>query len=63
VTHPYRDRPLAKPERRAAEVRLDVTSVAFGLCCGIIGQALAGPGGALGITVLGVLILICSPRR
>jgi hypothetical protein len=57
VAHPYRTRP-AEPETRAAEVRLDVSSVGFGLVCGIVGQALAGPRCALVATVVGVVLIV-----
>lgn len=63
MTHPYREKPEVAPAEREAVARLDLATVAFGLCCGIIGQALAGPGAALAITVVGVLLLIASPRR
>jgi hypothetical protein len=61
VAHPYRTRP-PEPEERAAEARLDVSSVAFGLVCGIVGQALAGPRCALAATVVGVVVLIARGR-
>jgi hypothetical protein len=60
---PYRDKPDETPVERAAVARLDVSTMAFGLCCGIVGQALAGPGGALGITLVGVILLLASGRR
>jgi len=63
VTHPYRDKPEVAPAEREAVARLDLVSVTFGLCCGIVGQALAGPGGALAITAVGVLLLLSPPRR
>ena len=63
MTHPYREKPEVAPAKRAVVARLDLVTAAFGLCCGIIGEALAGPGGALAITVMGVLLLIASPRR
>jgi hypothetical protein len=62
VTHPYRDKPET-PVEAAGAARLDVASVAFGFCCALVGQALAGPGCALFATVVGVLILLSSPRR
>ncbi len=61
--HPYREKPAIAPVERAAPLRLDLATVAFGLCCGIVGQALAGPAGALGITVVGVVLLLGSGRR
>jgi hypothetical protein len=62
VTHPYRERP-EEPARLHERARLDFSSVAFGLCCAVVAQALAGPGCALAATVVGVLILVTSARR
>jgi hypothetical protein len=62
VTHPYRERP-EEPARLREPSSLDVSTVAFGLCCALAGQALAGPGCALVATVVGVLLLLGSPRR
>jgi hypothetical protein len=44
-------------------VPLDAASAAFGLCCAIIVQAMAGPGCALAITAVGVLLLLRAPPR
>ena len=60
---PYRTKPDETPVARAAVARLDASTMLFGLCCGIVGQALAGPAGALAVTVVGVLLLLGSGRR
>jgi hypothetical protein len=63
VTHPYRERPAGEPIHLSPEARLDAASVVFGLCCAILGEALAGPACALFATVVGVALLLGSPRR
>ena len=59
MTHPYRERP-PQPAARAAAPRLDLSSVMFGLACGIVGQALAGARCAIVATLVGVMVLIAG---
>jgi len=62
VTHPYRDKLAGDPERASA-ASLDRASVVFGFCCAIVSEAIAGPACALLVTIVGVALLLGSPRR
>jgi hypothetical protein len=61
VTHPYREKLPDGPSRAPTPTRLDTASVAFGVACAIVVEAVAGPGCALGVGLVGVALLLCSP--
>jgi hypothetical protein len=63
VTHPYRAKPAGERARTTPEAQLALTTVAFGLCCAILVEAMGGPACALAATVIGVALLLASGRR